>query len=228
MVISNNKYLLNKSLNIKNMKILLTFLIALFFINITEAQNVGIGTPNPLARLHVADSGVLFSADGNITGILGSPSVQGPGRRMMWYPGKAAFRVGYVNWDQWDKDSIGNYSFASGQNSKATGLNSTAMGAYTIASGDYSTAIGYVSSATGLFSTSMGNETAATGSGSTAMGIITNASGDFSTSMGFGTTARSYSETAIGSFNTDYTAANTASWDAGDRLFVIGNGKSSS
>jgi hypothetical protein len=207
-------------------KLLLLHLLAITFF--TNAQNVGIGTTTPVARLHVADSSVLFSAPGNIPGTAGVPPLQGPGRRMMWYPDKAAFRVGYINGVHWNKDSIGNYSFASGQNSKAKGLNSTAMGAYTTASGDYSTAIGYVTSATGFFSTSMGNETAATGYGSTSMGIITNASGDFSISMGFGTNARSYSETAIGSFNTDYAPLNTTGWDPADRLFSIGNGTGAS
>jgi hypothetical protein len=192
-----------------------------------QAQNVGIGITTPVARLHVADSSVLFSAPGAVPGLQGLPPVQGVGRRLMWYPYKSAFRVGYVDGVQWDKDSIGNYSFASGYNTKAKGLNSTAMGTNTTASGDYSIATGYSTSATGFFSNATGNETVAGGSGSTAMGIITNASGDFSTAMGFGTAARSYNETAIGSFNTDYTPASTANWNVGDRLFVIGNGAQS-
>jgi uncharacterized protein (TIGR02145 family) len=201
--------------------------IFLFISIMVDAQNVGIGTTTPFARLHVTDSSVLFSAPGATPGLQGLPPVQGSGRRLMWYPYKAAFRVGYVSGVQWDKDSIGNYSFASGYNSKAKGLNSTAMGTNTTASGDYSSAIGYSTSATGYFTTATGNETVASGSGSTAMGIITNASGDFSTAMGFGTAARSYNETAIGSFNTDYIPASNSNWDAGDRLFVIGNGEES-
>ncbi|NOT51868.1 MAG: hypothetical protein HOP10_11400 [Chitinophagaceae bacterium] len=207
----------------------LLFIIAITLLAITApAQNVGIGTTTPVARLHVSDSSVLFSAPGAISGLQGLPPIQGSGRRMMWYPYKAAFRVGYVDGVQWDKDSIGNYSFASGYNAKAKGLNSTAMGTNTTASGDYSIATGYSTSATGFFSTAIGNETVASGSGSTAMGIITSASGDFSTAMGFGTAARSYNETAIGSFNTDYTPASTGNWNTGDRLFVIGNGTQSS
>ena len=38
------------------MKNLFIFLIALFFINITGAQNVGIGTPTPLMKLHIVKS----------------------------------------------------------------------------------------------------------------------------------------------------------------------------
>src|SRR6266404_369571 len=61
-----------------------------------NAGNVGIGTSNPAARLHVADSSVLFSATGIVPGTPGNPPISGAGRRMMWYAGKAAFRVGYV------------------------------------------------------------------------------------------------------------------------------------
>ena len=92
------------------------------------AQNVGIGTTTPVARLHVTDSSVLFSAAGNLPAITGNPPISNLGRRMMWYADKAAFRAGYVDGTQWDKDSIGNYSFASGNNSKAKGIYSTALG----------------------------------------------------------------------------------------------------
>ena len=60
------------------------------------SQNVGIGTTTPSARLHVADSSVVFSAVGDLSNIPGNPPIQGAGRRMMWYADKAAFRVGYT------------------------------------------------------------------------------------------------------------------------------------
>jgi hypothetical protein len=52
----------------KKKLLLLLFLAATFFAN---AQNVGIGTTTPFARLHVTDSSVLFSASGDIPGIQG-------------------------------------------------------------------------------------------------------------------------------------------------------------
>ena len=112
--------------------------------------NVGIGTLAPLARLHVQDSNVLFSASGNIPSIAGFPPIQGPGRRMMWYADKAAFRVGRVTGNNWDKDSIGNYSFAIGTDSKAKASNSIALGLRAIASGSNSIAIGENTLANGL------------------------------------------------------------------------------
>ena len=145
---------------------------------ILNAQNVGIGTTAPLARLHVADSSVLFSATIGIPVTPGLPPVQGQGRRMMWYPDKAAFRVGFVNNDQWDKDSIGNYSFASGHNTKATGIRSTAMGFQTTASGNVAFAIGQETIASGLNAIALGYRSSAEGNYSTAMGYRTNAGGE--------------------------------------------------
>ncbi len=136
--------------------------------------------------------------------------ITGAGTRMFFYPRKAAFRAGYVAGNQWNNSNIGDYSVA--------------MGLSTIASGDESTAMGLWTTASGNVSTAMGVGTTASGDESTAMGHYTTASGHTSTAMGFYTTAKSFAETVIGSNNTDYTPAATDSWDASDRLFVIGNG----
>jgi hypothetical protein len=144
--------------------------------------------------------------------------------------------------------AIGYSSTASGQNSTAmgtsttaSGTRSTSMGSSTTASNDYSTSMGSSTIASGPMSTSMGSSTIASGSSSTAMGntstasgaastamgYLTIASGSFSTAMGNTTTAKSLAETAIGTYNTVYTPTNTFSFNATDRLFVIGNGTSS-
>lgn len=151
--------------------------------------NVGIGTNTPFAKLHVADSSILFTGPAIVpqtTTFL--PPVQGAGTRMMWYPQKAAFRVGYANGDEWDFNNIGKYSFASGGGSKASGIVSTAMGYLSIASGDYSTAMGFKSVASDV--------------GSTAIGFLSTASGAGSTAMGSRSTALAYSSLAIGEFAT--------------------------
>jgi len=105
--------------------------------------NVGIGTSTPAARLHVADSSVLFS--GLITNTLTpgiAPPVEGPGIRMLWYPHKAAFRAGFAGFNTWDRDNIGTHSFAGGQATLAKGRSSTAFGLATESIGDFSTATG--------------------------------------------------------------------------------------
>ncbi|HOY32753.1 MAG TPA: tail fiber domain-containing protein [Bacteroidales bacterium] len=156
----------------------------------------------------------------------------------------------------WDTDSIGNFSVAFGFNTKAKGIVATAMGDKTSASGSYSTAMGYGTNAVGSSSTAMGNNTTASGDYSTAMGNASTASANYSTAMGYlstasgpvstamgyyttaseycstamgiGTGAYSYTETAVGSFNTIYTPGNPNGWGTTDRLFVIGNGTSTS
>jgi hypothetical protein len=229
-------------------------------ITVMKNGNTGIGTTTPAALLHVHGDGtgegnVLFTGARKNPGA-GDPPAQGAGTRMMWYPDKAALRVGRVTDKQWDKDSIGlysiamginitakaDYSFAMGYETIASGDNSTAMGINSKAIGRYSTAMGFGTTASGWTSTSMGSGTTASGNTSTVMGGGTTASGENSTAMGHGTTASGYASTAMGSnttapssyetvigrYNTDYTptSPNSWSWSEGDRLFVVGNGSS--
>jgi hypothetical protein len=70
----------------------------------------------------VQNGAVLFN------GTIGSTPVSGAGTRMMWIPGKAAFRVGNVSGTQWDESQIG--------------WQSVALGTGTIANASYSVAIG--------------------------------------------------------------------------------------
>ena len=209
-------------------------LVSFFAVLTATAQNVGIGTPTPLARLHVTDSSVLFSATGEVPIIQGNPPISGEGRRMMWYADKAAFRAGYVETTQWNKSNIGEISIGLGYNVTASGFNSTAlgtstiasgststaMGVFTIASGIYSTAMGYVSTASGDFSTAMGVSTTASGNISTASGLSSVASGSFSTAMGVGTTASGSASTAMGNLTTASGGSSTA---IGDHLTASGN-----
>lgn len=180
----------------------------------TAEGKIGIGTSDPLAKLHVADSNVVFTGPTIITATTPyAPPVQGAGTRMMWYPQKAAFRVGRVNATQstfWDKDNIGLYSFASGFGTKANGDLSTAMGYNTTASGNTSIATGNTTTASGILSTAMGESTTASGDGSTAMGINTFAKGLASLSIG------AYND-ATDSPNSNFEAPT-------DRIFQIGNG----
>ena len=90
--------------------------------------------------------------------------------------------------------------------------------------GGNSTALGFGTNASGNYSTAMGISSTSIGEASTAMGIGTNASGNLSTAMGAFSTAKSFAETTIGTNNTDYAPNSTNSYDASDRLFVIGNG----
>src|SRR2546428_8489714 len=44
----------------------------------------------------------------------GAIPATGTGTRMMWYPGKAAFRAGYVGGTEWEDANVGIYSTAMG------------------------------------------------------------------------------------------------------------------
>jgi Chaperone of endosialidase/Head domain of trimeric autotransporter adhesin len=178
-------------------------------------RSVGIGTNSPQAKLHVADSNVVFTGPLSLPGSPVNPPISGAGTRMMWYPDKAAFRVGKTDGMKWDKDSIGQYSFAAGFNTKATSLYSTALGNQTTASNFYSTALGSDTRAAGLASTAMGlgsvasggastalgNATTASGTQSTSMGVLTVASGNYSSAMGFQTIASGEGATSMGRDN---------------------------
>jgi hypothetical protein len=123
---------------------------------------------------YVLADGVRGTTDGfAVTGALftGSIPVEGGGTRLMWYPGKNAFRVGSVSGTQWDEANIGG--------------SSVAMGSSTTASGGGSFAMGFLTTASGTRSTEMGEgTTAGPGAQSTAMGSFTTASGQSSTAMG--------------------------------------------
>ncbi len=150
--------------------------------------------------------GVVFK------GTFGSGTIPatGSGSRLMWYPRKAAFRVGNVNGTQWDNVNIGNYSFASGIGTKASGTASTAMGNSTTAGAEYSTAMGYGSSASNSYATAIGSSVSASGFISTALGYYTLASGDYSFAAGANTTASGRYSTALGYFTTASNKYSTA------------------
>ncbi len=169
--------------------------------------SVGVDTSTTLGSLTVNGNNGIIA-----TGTFGSGTALSlrQGTRMMWYPKKAAFRVGYVDGFQWDDASIGTYSFATGYNATASGNYSTAMGSNTTAIGNYSTAMGYYTTAGSDYSTTMGYFTLAQDKYSTAMGFYTNAMGSGSTAMGSQTLAKGSSSTAMGSGTTASGSVSTA------------------
>lgn len=118
-----------------------------------------------------------------------------------------------------------NYDSGTFAPQSATGLNSVAMGGGSAtSSGQLAMSWGSNTEASGIASTAFGGNTNANGIASTAFGENTNAVGNNSTAFGFGTSAESYFETSIGSNTTPYTPISTSSFEANDRLFIIGNG----
>ncbi|MEO7905437.1 MAG: hypothetical protein ABIT06_00550, partial [Saprospiraceae bacterium] len=153
----------------------------------------------------------------NTSTLIGDPGIvplpiSNSGTRMMWLPQKSAFRVGTVDGNAWNADSIGTWSFASGFNARAKGKYTTAMGVNVEATGQKavslgegtkstgyaSTAMGSNTLATGQYSTSLGNSTRALGENSMAAGHDTEASGENAIAMGESVKALGYASTSLG------------------------------
>lgn len=135
---------------------------------INSLGHLGIGTVTPTAELHVSGTdGALF------TGVYDSGTIplEGQGTRMMWYPRKAAFRVGKVLNTKWNDSQIGTYSFAGGNDSKAQGSCAFAFGGSSDASGEYSVALGYDSQAAGDYSFAFGSSGTVNGNYSVLFGL---------------------------------------------------------
>ena len=191
---------------------------------VVHAQNVGIGTVTPFARLHVTDSAVLFSANGLALTNPGNPPVQGTGRRMLWYADKAAFRAGYASGTEWDNINTGKYSFASGYGVKASGDFSFAAGLNNIAAGQNSIAIGYNAQATANFAVSIGTVVFATNEGALAMGFSNFAQGRYSLALGYNNIAKSLGGTVVGQYNDFSDTPDPNDTSSLDRIFQVGNG----
>lgn len=163
-----------------------------------QVGKVGINTTTPAAMLHVKDSSVVFTAGSLVPANPGQPPVSGTGIRMMWYPDKAAFRVGRATNDNWDKANIGNYSIGLGFGTKAVGEQSVAIGTGAVSSDFQAVAIGWAANATNDGSIALCNGCISNGPNSTGFGTETNISGDYSTAMGVYSTASGSTSTAIG------------------------------
>lgn len=212
-------------------KLFLTGLGTLGFSFCVLSQSVGVGTSTPDSNtiLHV-DIGNLHNKGFMVSGAVNfqaiSPSVTA-GSRLMFFPGRSAFRVGYTSGPEWSNYAVGSYSVAMGFRPRAEGSSSIALGSdvlannggaiaigtSNIASGVQSTALGILTSSTAAYATSMGHSTIASGATSTAMGYQTVASGQYaiaggswaqatginSLSLGAHTIAKNYAATAFGS-----------------------------
>ncbi|WP_293788395.1 tail fiber domain-containing protein [uncultured Pedobacter sp.] len=162
-----------------------------------------------------SDSG--FVAIGtNGTGII---PVTGAGTRMMFYPGKSAFRVGQVTGTQWDDTSVGSGSVALGYNTIASGSNAVAAGSGGTSSGNNSFSYGTSNSATDSEAFAGGGLSTASGARSMAVGLQASASGTESFALGKYVTADAAQAVAIGAF---------ASTNGFSGAFALGDGSGSS
>ncbi|MEO5647321.1 MAG: hypothetical protein ABIQ56_03100 [Chitinophagaceae bacterium] len=142
---------------------------------------------------------------------------------------KSAFRTGTIGSDAWAPQNIGEISFASGLDTRATGTVSTAMGSGTIASGFISTAFGDASKALGYASFAAGNGSIARGDVSTAFGLAAETVGQYTMAAGLAVKAKPYASFVTGQYNdTTTSVSGTNSWVLTDPVFIVGNGTTNS
>lgn len=111
-----------------------------------------------------------------------------------------AFRSGRMNGgNAWMQDSLGAFSFASGEDVRASGTHSAVFGKDSWAEGDASFAFGANARATAPQAIALGSNNEASGLGSLATGNQTDAAGQFATSMGNLTEASGSNSIATGS-----------------------------
>lgn len=103
--------------------------------------------------LHVNGS---FYLGGQFNSGATPPPVEGPGTRLLWHPDKSAFRAGTIDGTQWDDANIGLHSLAIGENNRASGDNSVALGRYCTAAQVSAFAMGDQNTASGAASVALG------------------------------------------------------------------------
>ena len=121
----------------------------------------------------------------------GAIPATGAGARMMFYPGKAAFRAGRLFNDTtnnidgsayWDDNNVGANSAAFNSNNRASGVNSSAFGSNAVASGERAFTVNGTASAPGAIA--IGSGAQATNDDSLALGPASIASGFVSVAIG--------------------------------------------
>jgi len=164
-------------------------------LRVTKSGQLGFGINNPLTDVHVRSKNPLI-----LEGELGKGNFSnlGKGTRMMWIPARAAFRVGKTTGDQWSGNKLGEYSFAGGLDTKATGRFSFAFGDKCSANANHATAFGGRSVARGKFSFAAGAVTKAMGYAAVAMGRASIATDSCSIALGYHTHSRGHSSVALG------------------------------
>ena len=158
------------------------FASALSLMYLPSQAQVGIGTTQPQAMLHVHDGSVMSSTpqlapDNNP---FYDPGFPDPVEfKMKRFHDKGAFRsIGErVGNGGFDPQVVGKYSFASGFEAFATGLGASAFGLKTLASGTASFASGANSQASAFCTFAHGESAIASGANSLALGTLVSTNG---------------------------------------------------
>ncbi len=181
---------------------------------------IGIGTTTPEFKLSVENDGGIIAKGTYSSGA--TLTTSGAGTRLIWYPRKAAFRVGSVglagNSDAWDDSNVGIGSFVAGIDSEASGVASVAFGYNNFSTGPASFVAGANSTSSASTSFAFGNGVEASGNQAFAIGGNTIASGSRSFAGGMaGTIASGENSFAFGN-NVVVSATNSVGFGMNTRV----------
>ncbi|HRD57326.1 MAG TPA: tail fiber domain-containing protein [Ferruginibacter sp.] len=114
-----------------------------------------------------------------------------------------------------------------GWSNAASGSSSVSIGSQNSSFGEYAVTLGRSNQAAGENAFALGSYCSSSGEGAVAIGRNAHARGDYSFAANRNTIAFSAYEAVFGQYNTLYSPGSSADFINTDRLFVIGNGRSS-
>lgn len=126
-----------------------------------------------------------FTPQSNPNPAPGTIPMEGKGTRLMWYPAKAAFRLGNATASEWDDVNIKEYSVAMGNQVTASGYGSFAFGDQCSATSTVSVAMGSANKVTGTAGFTVGASNAVGGFCGTALGYTNIANGQGTVAIGY-------------------------------------------
>jgi hypothetical protein len=168
-------------------------------IYVNSNGNIGIGGIESTAITdHLMTSGnVVFQGRSFSPHPLPDIAISGSGTRMMWYPKKTAFRLGYVDSNQWDDENIGQNSVVFGHSGLANSPHAVILGGkLNTVNGESSVIVGGQNN---IIHSNVNYSTIIGGGGS---GNSGNKIGDGSTTSQYSTIVGGHSNTITGKYST--------------------------
>ncbi|MEM6316307.1 MAG: tail fiber protein [Bacteroidota bacterium] len=151
-----------------------------------------------------SQNGITFSNNQADDFVVGADSLNhgsGEEHKLFFNKEKGAFRVGTISNTSWNSDNLGQYSFAGGNNSKASQPYTFAFGSAAVASNSYANAFGQNTTASGQYATVFGVSSNASGNYTLAGGLGVDATETFSIAFGNNIEVNGSASAAFGNFH---------------------------
>ncbi len=146
----------------------------------------------------------------------------GDGTRIMFYPCKAAFRAGHVSGTQWDNSSVGDFSWAGGDDTIASGFGSFAFGQSTTVSATLAAGFGSGNTVSGAVGFAAGASNRCSGFACVAIGFSNVGGGQGSVGIGYRAYAGTDYAVSIGYRATNCSNASSGTLDCSGGTQYIG------